>query len=317
MRKWTDEQLIEAVKTSRNYTQVIKKIGLKSDSVISVRKRTQELQLDTSHFNNSRFDTKNFPDVVAQSFSIAQVISAFGLDVSGANYSTVKRKIKKLDLSTSHFTGQGHLKGKNHFWNKKEPIESYLTINSSVSRVHLKKRLIKEGYLENKCSICGINTWLEQPLVCHLDHINGVNDDNRLENLRLVCPNCHSQTLTYAGRNIAKHKTDSASSVIPVKTNTPIIKSQRRCSNCNDPITKRSKTGLCQRCYLYAVQLPHPEKITWPTKEELEKMIWEMSTIKIASQLGVSDKAVEKRCRKLGVSKPPRGYWAKRKYGKL
>ena len=65
----------------------------------------------------------------------------------------------------------------------------------------MKARLIKEGYIEYKCAICGIKDWLGQPLSLQLDHINGINDDHRLENLRLLCPNCHSQTDTYAGKN--------------------------------------------------------------------------------------------------------------------
>lgn len=69
----------------------------------------------------------------------------------------------------------------------------------------VKTRLIKEGYLECKCVWCGItDTWNDKPIVLHLDHINGINNDHRLENLRLLCPNCHSQTNTYAGKGKRK-----------------------------------------------------------------------------------------------------------------
>ena len=67
---------------------------------------------------------------------------------------------------------------------------------------HLKWRLIEEGIKENKCEICGIDEWNGKPIICQLDHINGNPKDHRLDNLQIICPNCHSQTDTYCGRNI-------------------------------------------------------------------------------------------------------------------
>ncbi|HKU67960.1 MAG TPA: HNH endonuclease signature motif containing protein [Candidatus Baltobacteraceae bacterium] len=72
---------------------------------------------------------------------------------------------------------------------------------TTKSRAAVRRRLLNEGLLRNECSICGLNEWLGNPIVMHIDHINGVNDDHRLENLRMLCPNCHSQTPTYGGRN--------------------------------------------------------------------------------------------------------------------
>jgi hypothetical protein len=65
----------------------------------------------------------------------------------------------------------------------------------------LRKRLIKENILENKCSVCGISTWNDNPITLQLDHIDGNNKNHILKNIRLICPNCHSQTETYCGRN--------------------------------------------------------------------------------------------------------------------
>jgi 5-methylcytosine-specific restriction endonuclease McrA len=69
------------------------------------------------------------------------------------------------------------------------------------SRRNVKTRLLQAGLLKNVCSHCGLTSWQDQPISMHLDHINGVRDDHRLENLRMLCPNCHSQTPTYGGRN--------------------------------------------------------------------------------------------------------------------
>lgn len=72
------------------------------------------------------------------------------------------------------------------------------------SRKHLKARLVRAGLLQNSCSLCGLHDWKGRPLSLHLDHVNGVPNDNRLENLRMLCPNCHSQTPTYGGRNVRR-----------------------------------------------------------------------------------------------------------------
>lgn len=85
-----------------------------------------------------------------------------------------------------------------------KPIEELLNKNQS-SRTNIKRRILKENLLKNECSICGLGpTWQSKKLSLQLDHKNGVRDDNRIENLRLLCPNCHSQTETFGSRNIKK-----------------------------------------------------------------------------------------------------------------
>lgn len=137
-----------------------------------------------------------------ESFSYAQVLKKLNLNPTGGNYKILKRKLKEMGIDISHFTGQSHLKGKTHDWSKKTPLEEILKKESNYQSYKLKNRLIKENLLLNKCDECGfIDTWNGKPINHHLDHINGDNTDNRIENLRLLCPNCHSQTETYAGKN--------------------------------------------------------------------------------------------------------------------
>ena len=81
------------------------------------------------------------------------------------------------------------------------PISELLS-SPKRNRSHVKIRLMKAGLLENRCEFCGLTEWRGEPLNIHLDHINGVKNDNRLQNLRMLCPNCHSQTPTFSGRNI-------------------------------------------------------------------------------------------------------------------
>ncbi|HEY7632083.1 MAG TPA: HNH endonuclease [Thermoleophilaceae bacterium] len=85
------------------------------------------------------------------------------------------------------------------------PLETYLVSDSPYHRGTLKRRLIREGFKQAQCELCGIDEWLGQPLSLALHHVNGDGHDNRLENLQLLCPNCHSQTENFAGRNVARN----------------------------------------------------------------------------------------------------------------
>lgn len=84
------------------------------------------------------------------------------------------------------------------------PLEKLL--RDGKSRYNIKHRLIRAGLLQNRCDECGLSEWHGKPLVAHIDHINGVKNDHRLENLRMLCPNCHSQTETYGGHNAKRRR---------------------------------------------------------------------------------------------------------------
>src|SRR5947209_996530 len=87
---------------------------------------------------------------------------------------------------------------------QEQPLE--LILKKSGSRCTIKRRLLMAGKLRNQCDFCGLSEWHGQPISIQIDHINGVRDDHRLENLRMLCPNCHSQTETYAGKK-RRHRT--------------------------------------------------------------------------------------------------------------
>lgn len=154
---------------------------------------------------NRKYTNEQFVEAVASSTSIRQVLGKLGLKQAGGNYASTKDRIKFLNLDTSHFKGQAWNKGMKIPSQNQRSLEEILVKNSPHKQSHsLKLRLIKANLLINECAICSTSIWLEQPLSLHLDHINGVRSDNRIENLRLLCPNCHSQTDTYCGRNIGK-----------------------------------------------------------------------------------------------------------------
>lgn len=150
-----------------------------------------------------KWTKEDFTSAVESSTSVAQVLTALKLNPTGGNYKTVNRYVREYELSTDHWSGQSHLKGKTHNWGKRRPLTEICVQNSDyLSSSHLKARLFKEGLLVNVCTSCGQEPqWHGKPLTLVLDHINGNNIDNRLENLRILCPHCHSQTTTFAGRN--------------------------------------------------------------------------------------------------------------------
>lgn len=137
---------------------------------------------------------------VSNSSSYAEILSKLDLAIAGGNYKLVQSHINRLELDISHLKGQG--------WNRNNysvPLEDILTENSSYyDSSSLKKRLFREKLLENKCYECGLeDEWNSLPISLQLDHINGIKNDNRIENLRILCPNCHFQTKTWGGKNIA------------------------------------------------------------------------------------------------------------------
>lgn len=160
-----------------------------------------------------------FARAVRESTSIAGVLRSLGVTFSGWNYRRVHLQVARDRLDTSHWLGQGYLRGGSHAFSKSTPLSEILVEHSAYSNlVHLKRRLISSSLLRDACYECGITDWRGRRLVLHLDHVNGIGDDHRLGNLRLLCPNCHSQTATYCGRNagwLRRSRPDAESAAPP------------------------------------------------------------------------------------------------------
>jgi hypothetical protein len=146
-----------------------------------------------------KYTDEQFIDAVRKAKSYRQVLSLLGLKEAGGNYAALKRRIHELGLDISHMTGQA--------WNRgvvrgpQLDIEEYLNNKRSIQSHKLKLRLIRQGIFEHKCYCCGLTSWNGQPIPLELEHKNGNPQDNSLDNLTLLCPNCHALTTTYRGKN--------------------------------------------------------------------------------------------------------------------
>lgn len=154
-----------------------------------------------------KYTLSDLKQSVANSTSISECLTLLGVCPYGGNYDTFRKAVKFFDIDTSHFTGQfgSAYKRKSKTVEKRlQELSTLLVENSDYKSFKLKLRLLKENIFKHECSNCGLTTWLNLPIPLELDHINGVSTDNRLENLRLLCPNCHALTPTYRGKNKKK-----------------------------------------------------------------------------------------------------------------
>lgn len=150
---------------------------------------------------------REFIDLVKSSLNISEVLFKLGYTTIGNSwgYGQVKKRMQDLNLTGADFRGKSSLVNKS----KSEELkpEDLFVENCKHQRHNLRVYIIRHNILPYKCAICGITEWNGKTLSLELDHINGINNDNRLENLRFLCPNCHSQTVTYGARN--KQTTES------------------------------------------------------------------------------------------------------------
>jgi Zn finger protein HypA/HybF involved in hydrogenase expression len=254
-----------------------------------------------------------FENLIKESNTWTEVMCYFRDNYSYKNIAsngTAKKRCLKENISFSHFN------------NGRVKVELAKT-NKAYSSRDLKKRLFKEGKLEEKCSKCGLGpVWQNNPISLQLEHINGDHYDNTLENLTILCPNCHSQTSTWCGKgpNIlckclvcdktikrgyvrcqscaarkrhADEKNEVSEAEIQLEVEQEIDREKKKCIDCQKNITKESTR--CPSCASIQSNIPNRKVAIRPTLEQLVQDIAELKYMtRVGLKYGVSDGAVRK-----------------------
>ena len=231
------------------------------------------------------FSKKELKKLVKESNSFHELISKLGYGTrSGSNHITVKKRLEQYNIDYSHF---------NNLNREMRTVESVFVENSTVTQKTLRDWYIKGNYSPYECSICKMQPmWQDKPLTLILDHKNGINTDNRLENLRWVCPNCNQQLPTTGfygmkkynlfGNKLAKDEPTKKPRKKCVDCGTIISRHAIRCNNCNNKFKKENN------------ELPI-------TRELLKSKIRTQSFTSIGKEFDVSDNAVKKWCKKYNL----------------
>lgn len=227
-------------------------------------------------------DSEAVRAAVLQSTSMKGALTLLGLRAAGGNYRALHEACARSGVEAPVCMAAPPV------GRRFEPIpdsEIFCENSTYLKRGRIKARLIELGMPE-RCAECGLAPeWNGRPLTLQLDHINGVFNDNRFENLRLLCPNCHSQTETFAGKRSSVRKLFTGGLVCD------------RCGHLNQVTAQR-----CSICKHWFVPPAGISKITWPSDEDLLVLVRDKTLVAVEKDLGVSDTAVRKRLQSRGLA---------------
>lgn len=248
-----------------------------------------------------RFTREQIADAVANSASIVEVLERLHISYrSGAAWLWVRRAITTQGLDASHFN-RGKTR-RSPSANRRAPAAIFARISNGYRLPgSILKRAMLETGVENRCARCGLGTeWNGQTLTLEVDHIDGDWRNCLRENLRLLCPNCHSQQPTSRNEKLRR----------------PTV--SLTCEVCGREFTRRARKAsaklgstVCSRRCAGALAPVGATKIDWPEADTLKQMALVTPINTIAKQLGVASGTLRKRLDRLGIKSLGRGYWQK------
>ena len=223
-----------------------------------------------------RFDETTLRAAIAASFNWTETLRRLGYCPSGNNPKTVKKYVKKWGIDTSHFDpDRARHRG---IRKPKAPLETVLVENSTYNRGNLKLRLFEEGLKARRCELCDQGEqWRGRPMALILDHINGVRDDNRLDNLQIVCPNCNATLPTHCGRGLRRPKVRAP------------------CARCGKVFEKKTRhQRFCSRDCGQLASSDRQRRVRRPPRGQLLREVEETNYSAVGRKYGVTDKAIRK-----------------------
>ena len=241
----------------------------------------------------ARYTETELRAAVADALCLSDVLRHFGLRAAGGNFATLRSYLERWKIPTGHFDPNAARRARSR---PSGPLEEVLVPASSYSRRRLKERLYAEGLKDRRCELCGQGEdWRGRRMSLVLDHVNGVHDDNRLENLRIVCPNCAATLDTHCGRRNRLERV-------------------RACQRCGAQFTARAarqrfcSTACGTRWDRSGRRSPQPDRrrVERPPLEALRAEVERDGFSAVGRRLGVSDNAVRKWLRTAGVEVPRR-----------
>ncbi|GLF93502.1 HNH endonuclease signature motif containing protein [Streptomyces yaizuensis] len=211
---WTHERLSEAAGSSRTLSEALTRLGVdpKGPSRRYLHDRMRRLGISTDHFarEGARWTREVLESAVAESTSVCEVLRRLGIEVVGGQHTHISRRIRAYGIDTAHFTAARRTEGPTHERRRLSADEILIVDGSDHPRrrsSHLLRRALLERGAREVCALCGTPPeWQGRPLPLEIDHIDGDWRDNRQENLRFLCPNCHSTTDTYRGRGSGQRR---------------------------------------------------------------------------------------------------------------
>jgi hypothetical protein len=287
-----EQEVARAISEATSWGEVLRSLGYAyhGKTIATVRKWAERWGISTQHLSDLRgrstrriaYSDADLRAAVAASFSWAEVLRRLGYCPTGGNWLTVKRRVLELGIPVDHF--DPYRANRQRPRQRRRPLEEILVEGSTYSRTRLKTRLYEAGLKQRHCELCGQGElWNGTRISLIIDHVNGIRDDHRLENLRIVCPNCAAGLDTHCGRNNRKE-------VDP-----------RACLRCGAPFApKYASHRYCSvacgagRGGGRGVPKLSARRVARPPFEDLEREVRELGYSAVGRKYGVSDNAIRK-----------------------